>query len=116
MVFYLKSNRDLALVMMLLLIFNVIEYLLPSRITSISAYVIGALSFISIIEVCQYFIKPYTPKKSRNLTFIIFIIVLSLSFNVTDSFFNKPYIYGTYVGCIIAIVLRLSKLTNKGNS
>ena len=115
MVFNLKSSRDLVLVMVLLLVFNVIEYLLPSRITSISAYVIGALSFISIIEVCQYFIKPYTSKKSRHLTFVIFIISLSLLFNVTAGFFSKPYIYGTYVGCIIAIILKLSKLTNKDN-
>jgi hypothetical protein len=115
MVFNLKSNKDLGLTLVLLFIFNLIEYLLPSRITSISAYVVGALSFISIIEICQYFIKPYTPKKSRHFTFVIFIIILLLLFHITDSFFSKAYIYGTYAGCIIAIVLKVSKLLNRGD-
>jgi len=112
MVFNLKNNRDLILVVVLLFIFNLVEYLLPSRITSISAYVIGALSFISSIEICQYVIKPYTPKKSRYVTFFIFIIGLLVLFYITSGFFSKAYIYGTYAGCVIAIVLKFFRQIN----
>src|ERR1700739_1371222 len=101
MVFDLKNNRDLSLVLVLLFAFNLIEYIIPSRLTSVSAYIIGALSFISIIEICQYFIKPYTPKKSRYFTLFLFMVSLSILFHVTSSFFSRAYIYGTYAGCII---------------
>ena len=107
MVFNLRNNRDLILVLVLLFVFNLIEYLLPSRVTSVSAYIIGSLSFICIVEICQYFIKPYTPKKSRHLTFVIFLIGLSLLFYISSNFFSRAYIYGTYAGCIIAIALKL---------
>jgi len=112
MVFNLKNNRDLVLVLALLFVFNLIEYLLPSRLTSITAYIVGALSFISIVEICQYFIKPYTPKKSRYLTFFIFIIGLSLLFHVSSNFFSKAYIYGTYAGFIMSIALKLFRRKN----
>jgi|GEM_PF-4209342 len=107
MVFNLRSNRDLILVVVLLFVFNLIEYLIPSKMTSVSAYIIGALTFICMIEICQYFIKPYTPKKVHNITFVIFMIGLSVVFYFTGSFFGKPYIYGTYAGCIIAIILKV---------
>jgi hypothetical protein len=117
MVFNLKNSRDLILVVVLLFIFNIIEYFIPSKLTSVSAYVIGALSFICSIEICQYLIKPYTPKKSRNFTFILFLIGFSLLFYLSGNLFNKPYIYGTYAGSIIAIILKLfQKKVNTTNN
>jgi hypothetical protein len=107
MVFNLRNNRDLILVLVLLFVFNLIEHLIPSRLTSVSAYIIGALSFISLIEICQYLIKPYTVKKIHNLTFAIFLIGLSVLFYLTVDFFGKPYIYGTYAGFIIAVILKV---------
>jgi len=107
MVFNLRNNRDIILVVVLLFVFNLIEYLIPSKLTSVSAYVIGSLTFICMIEICQYFIKPYTPKKIHNLTFVVFLIGLLLIFHFSGFFFSQAYIYGTYAGCIMAIILKV---------
>ncbi|MEO8760410.1 MAG: hypothetical protein ABI388_04640 [Bacteroidia bacterium] len=106
MVFNLRNNKDLIWVVLLLLVFNVIEYLVPSRVASVSAYVVGALSFISVIEICQYIVKPFTPKSSRFLTFFIFIIGAVIFFNLEHGLFGEHYVYGADAGCVIAIILK----------
>ena len=110
MVFNLRSKKDLIWVTVLLLVFNFIEYLMPSRVTSISAYIIGGLSFISIMEICLYLIK-------RNSTLIFFILGISLLvfFNLDHGFFGYPYVYGTDVGFIVSILFKLYNRKNKAD-
>ena len=102
MVFNLRSKKDLIWVTVLLLIFNLIEYLMPSRITSISAYIIGALSFISLMEICLYLIK-----RNGLPVFFILAIGLLIFFNLDHGFFGDPYVYGTDIGFIIASIFKL---------
>jgi hypothetical protein len=102
MVFNLKNNRDLIWVLILLFFFNITEYFLPSRFASVSAYIIGALSFISIIEICLYFIK----RNSLAIFFLLTIILLIL-FNLDHGFFGMPYIYGVDAGFIVAVIYKL---------
>ncbi len=108
MVFNLRNNRDLFLVVLLLFTLSIIEYFIPSRLTSVSAYIIGALSFICVLEICQYLIKPFTPKKSHNLTFFIFIIGLALLILWASclDLLSKAYVIGTYLGLVLAIILK----------
>lgn len=109
MVFHLKNKGDVLLVLVVLLIFNIIEYLIPSRITSVSAYIIGALSFISIIEILQYFVK-----RKGYVVFFLLIIGLVLIFHflanyvgLPNTYVSRPYLYGTYAGFVLSIILRL---------
>jgi hypothetical protein len=106
MLFKFQSKKDLFLAIILLLVFNLIEYLIPSRIGNKAGYITGALTLLALVEIFQFIFKQY-----GLVFFFIVIVALLAAFQYISFLINvelsKAYLYGVYAGVVIAILLRL---------
>jgi hypothetical protein len=106
MLFKFQSKKDLWLAIVLLLVFNLIEYLIPSRVGNKAGYITGALTLIALVEMAQFIFKQY-----GLVFFFIALLLLVAAFQfvpgITGTYLTKAYVYGVYIGAVFAILLRL---------
>ncbi|MBS1646040.1 MAG: hypothetical protein JST67_01730 [Bacteroidetes bacterium] len=106
MLFKIRGKKDLFLVILLLIVFNVIELVIPSRIGNKAGYITGTLTFIALTEVIQFIFKQY-----GRAFFIALVLVLLFLFayapHIVHMALETAYLIGIYCGFILTISLRV---------